>query len=457
MCLSPLTIQNPSYSKEGKYTYFDTRYRPVSLAYITIPCGKCRECQANKKNAINQRVQIESLFSYVFMLTLTIKPSRLPYVKLPNGELLAVAPWKEFQDMMKRVRKLTDRRIKYYVVSEYGEKRHRPHLHALVFIEKKPTDNQFTNVNLENQFWKLFFDEWRINTARTKSGRVNTRAPHYEKMFDYKKKIVNGKVYSNFDFHLIRPRGNDDGKSSCALYVSKYLQKDNKWVNLQIRKIYAAYGVAPSRPKNVLEIDPDYTDLDFIGDLPSEDLPPTDGSPTLYETLKLFKPTSHCSLNFGCKYSSDSLEHWLKSRANGSTIVKYAPCYEPVHPLYDDTKIKDFRRNSFYDKPLYVKLQYDPIVYNKILSDACRSYDAGYNVPMFYDLVTGKGIMMSRFYRNMLPIELDLKFKLRCYECYDGYAPYDSRSFEKIDQAAYTAELAISRGKKDDCFDIVDF
>lgn len=43
----------------------------------------------------------------------------------------------DFQNFMKRLRKLQSEKIKYYAVGEYGSKRQRPHYHAIIFNVQK--------------------------------------------------------------------------------------------------------------------------------------------------------------------------------------------------------------------------------------------------------------------------------------------------------------------------------
>ncbi|AXH76384.1 MAG: replication initiator protein [Microviridae sp.] len=94
---------------------------------ITVPCSKCIGCrlERSKKWAIRceheRQLHEESCF-----ITLTYAPEHLP----AEGSLNK----RDFQLFLKRLRKyLGEKQIRYYMCGEYGEKRGRPHYHAIVF------------------------------------------------------------------------------------------------------------------------------------------------------------------------------------------------------------------------------------------------------------------------------------------------------------------------------------
>jgi len=65
----------------------------------------------------------------------------------------------DFQDFMKRLRKLCDAPIKYYVAGEYGSKNKRPHFHAIIF-------------NVANE--DLYFKAWSLGGVQLGSIDVGT-------------------------------------------------------------------------------------------------------------------------------------------------------------------------------------------------------------------------------------------------------------------------------------------
>lgn len=58
-------------------------------------------------------------------ITLTYSPEHIP----PDGGLVK----SDFQLFMKRLRKSTDKKFKFYMCGEYGDRNNRPHYHAILF------------------------------------------------------------------------------------------------------------------------------------------------------------------------------------------------------------------------------------------------------------------------------------------------------------------------------------
>lgn len=112
---------------------------------IPVPCGKCPTCKARRVNQwVFRLLQEEKNCISSCFVTLTYDTYAVPISK--NGFLTLRK--KDFQDYMKRLRKLCPgHTLKYYVAGEYGSKTNRPHYHAIIF-----------NVP-EN---RLLFDAWSI-------------------------------------------------------------------------------------------------------------------------------------------------------------------------------------------------------------------------------------------------------------------------------------------------------
>lgn len=181
MCYAPIRIKN-----NRKF------YRPlVDQLYITVPCGKCRECVTNARHDWFVRLYYEwkhfkSLGGCTFFLTLTFNDIDLPKYQVSEDDSKLVSDWwqfvsennaldssvyqrieryedywqtayvstpddfnvelaqlhgfnkKDVQNFFKSLRqylsKYKDGEIKYYLVCEYGEQFHRPHYHLLLFV-----------------------------------------------------------------------------------------------------------------------------------------------------------------------------------------------------------------------------------------------------------------------------------------------------------------------------------
>lgn len=126
MCVRPITIPNPNYglSKVG----FGFMKDCVSK-FITVPCGHCPECIANKQMQFVQRIQMEELENHLFYCTLTYNNESLPVVTTSTGYDIRYADIRDVQNMIKRLRKsnVFGRPFRYFGVSELGSKKARPH------------------------------------------------------------------------------------------------------------------------------------------------------------------------------------------------------------------------------------------------------------------------------------------------------------------------------------------
>lgn len=132
MCLSPITIKNKKYR-------LDLLKNP-SLFY-QIPCGKCSECRRKKANdymarSYAQYQDTKAAHGFSFFDTLTYNNQCVPQYK---GMLCF--NWSHIRNFLKRLRINLQRagfdvkgNLKYYIVSEYGGKTHRPHYHVIFFV-----------------------------------------------------------------------------------------------------------------------------------------------------------------------------------------------------------------------------------------------------------------------------------------------------------------------------------
>lgn len=121
-CMTPLTIRH---KRTGE-----------SMA---VPCGKCPACGKNRVSQWSFRLlQEEKRSSSAHFLTLTYDTSRVPITRNGFMSLDKV----DVQKFLKRLRfaqaKISDERIKYYLVGEYGGKTKRPHYHAILFNAQLP-------------------------------------------------------------------------------------------------------------------------------------------------------------------------------------------------------------------------------------------------------------------------------------------------------------------------------
>lgn len=124
----------------------------------TVPCGKCLNCLANKRNewCIRLRAELQSS-DFGLFVTLTNDDEHLHFVDIVNektGEVFKKqAPDKRtIQLFLKRLRKvLGDKKMRYFIISEYGDHTQRQHYHGLFF---------FHNIEKDRKLYDAFNKSW---------------------------------------------------------------------------------------------------------------------------------------------------------------------------------------------------------------------------------------------------------------------------------------------------------
>lgn len=122
-CLHPVLIKR------------DKRKLPSDRLIEMVPCGKCVNCLANKRQSWSLRLWAETLSSPTSLfLTLTYEEDQLP-LEGNNATLRK----RDLQLFFKRLRKFLYSKysdapkIKYFSCGEYGGLFGRPHYHAIIF------------------------------------------------------------------------------------------------------------------------------------------------------------------------------------------------------------------------------------------------------------------------------------------------------------------------------------
>lgn len=208
------------------------KFHDTLSEFITVPCGNCPQCIAMRQGFYNQRIQMESLRSHLFMFTLTYNDESLIYVDCGDYHY-PIPLLSDIQNMFKRFRN-DGHKFRVSYVTEYGKKRARPHFHGIFALDKSLGSWQ----TLERKYYKLFFNSWRRNIAapvwspKKQAWRANSRNPIWQPLFTpvYKRCRC-----TTFDFHYIEPiKGHD---SDVSYYVSKYITKYDQRTDKLLQKI----------------------------------------------------------------------------------------------------------------------------------------------------------------------------------------------------------------------------
>jgi len=102
----------------------------ITNQWMALPCGKCPNCMKRRTSGWSFRLIKEGERSETALfVTLTYDTKYVPLTK--NGFMTLKK--RDIQTFMKRLRKLSDNKLKYYVCGEYGSKRDRPHYHLIIF------------------------------------------------------------------------------------------------------------------------------------------------------------------------------------------------------------------------------------------------------------------------------------------------------------------------------------
>lgn len=127
-CFSPLhgyraRALNPSGKRSIVFSVSDG-YRDLP---VTVRCGQCLGCRLERSRQWALRCHHEAaVWPRNTFITLTYDADHLP----ASGSLHKP----DFQKFMKRLRKATgQKKLRYYMCGEYGEKSSRPHYHAILF------------------------------------------------------------------------------------------------------------------------------------------------------------------------------------------------------------------------------------------------------------------------------------------------------------------------------------
>lgn len=122
-------------------------YRFLKGSWMPLPCGRCPPCKKRRVDGwVFRLLQEDKVSTSAHFITLTYDPQHVPIS--PNGFMTLDKT--EFPRYMKRLRKLTVNKLKYYACGEYGTNNKRPHYHAIVF-------------NVPDA--EMFFEAWKLDGA----------------------------------------------------------------------------------------------------------------------------------------------------------------------------------------------------------------------------------------------------------------------------------------------------
>ena len=252
MCLSPIRIPNPNKARYlGKAALNQSwnfeHLKDNQSDYINVPCGVCKQCIFQAQMELVQRVQMESMYNYIFMGTTTYKEEALPRITLPDwedehgylheGYTYRYAKYQDASETIKRMRgnNVFGVPFKFLVVTERGGKRQRPHFHWLLLFKKEDIGNYHDVLNFEAKHKWTLLNNWKRNQG-------SRHYPLYQELCEYHENYRGGKLRRNYDFHYVNPILSKGGVTDVAFYVLKYMLKgmDELSTRRAIKKNYDA-------------------------------------------------------------------------------------------------------------------------------------------------------------------------------------------------------------------------
>lgn len=157
---------------------------------VETPCGKCLGCQLDKAKEWATRIYLESKNHLIYYFT-TLTYNEKHYHKNRNYK-------RDLQLFLKRLRKTTNQKIRYFAQFEHGEKTKRGHYHIILFFDEEPKDNyRFVKKNANNIYYssELIQKSWQLGNDITVISKEPTEAINYVSRYCVKKTGEDG-------FHL---------------------------------------------------------------------------------------------------------------------------------------------------------------------------------------------------------------------------------------------------------------
>lgn len=168
MCLSPIQIRNRS-----KYFNRTTLHKTL----FSVPCGKCAECLAARKNEYYFRSYYQALDcwdhnGYCLFDTLTYNEENVPHIndfitdpdiRFSSADNFTCFNYLDVRYFLVRLRRYLSyhgfnpkEKLKYFICSEYGEDpryTHRPHYHVMFYVYDSSLDPLFLS-NAIDRCWQ---------------------------------------------------------------------------------------------------------------------------------------------------------------------------------------------------------------------------------------------------------------------------------------------------------------
>lgn len=132
--------------------------------WIDVECGKCFECIRKRKMLWQVRILSEmSVSDCTFFSLISYNEENLPDPMVYDKPALQLLV-KRMRIQLKRMYG-DDVKLKYFIVSEYGEQRNRLHYHSIWFLKGVEMDRYQWKVFLESEWGKGFCSAYNLDNT----------------------------------------------------------------------------------------------------------------------------------------------------------------------------------------------------------------------------------------------------------------------------------------------------
>ncbi len=195
-CFSPLHgYRSKSKTDKGLRAIVFDKNTGYADQPVTLSCGRCRGCRLRHSEEWAIRLHCEaSLYDKNCFLTLTYDEAHLP-----DNQSITV---REYQLFMKKFRKETPDKLRYFHCGEYGDKGGRPHYHAVILNFDFEDKIKEENSNGHQLYSSKTLDKiWGKGRARI--GEVTFQSAAYTARY-IMKKITGDKADEHYETYHLR-------------------------------------------------------------------------------------------------------------------------------------------------------------------------------------------------------------------------------------------------------------
>lgn len=189
---------------------------------IFVPCRNCSECKKSRAEEWAVRLWSEMKENpIVDFVTLTYRNSPLILIK------------KEVQSFIKRLRRRTNNKIKYFACGEYGDKSLRPHFHLIIYncLEIKKNMQYLGKSKKGHKMYNSPFLEKVWTKGFNVVQNVTFETLVYTALYQQKTKNKLPRELKNYpEFNLM---SRNLGYDYISKNIEKFLETDEIWINGQ--------------------------------------------------------------------------------------------------------------------------------------------------------------------------------------------------------------------------------